>query len=40
MSKQNDYIEEEKEKVIELIKKIDNYWILSQLYRFIINITR
>lgn len=40
MSKQNEYIEAEKEKIIELIKNIDNYWILSQLYRFIINITK
>lgn len=40
MSKQNEYIEAEKEKIIELIKRIDNYWILSQLYRFIINITK
>lgn len=39
MSKQNEYIEAEKEKIIELIKNIDNYWILGQLYRFIINIT-
>lgn len=33
-------IEEYKNKIYEFVKKIDNIWILNQIYRFVTNIIK
>lgn len=40
MSRQEEYIKVERERIAELIAKIDNLWILGQIYKFIVNMTR
>lgn len=39
MNRQKEYIQVERERIAELISKIDNLWILGQIYRFIVNMT-
>lgn len=29
-----------REKILELVENIDNFWVLRQVYRFIVNMTK
>lgn len=40
MSRRKKYAKVERERISELIDKIDNLWILGQIYTFIVNMTR
>lgn len=40
MSQQEEYIEAEKERIAELISRVDNLRILGRIYKFIIYITK
>lgn len=40
MNRQKQYVKVERERIVELIKKIDNLWILGEIYKFIVNMTR
>ena len=40
MNQREEYIEVERERIAELISKIDDLWILGQIYKFIINMTK
>lgn len=40
MNKQKEYIAVERKRITELIAKIDNLWILGQVYKFIVNVVK
>ena len=40
MKRQKKYVKIEREKISELIDRIDNLWILGQIYTFIVNMTK
>lgn len=40
MNRQKEYVSVERERIAELIAKIDNLWILGQIYKFIVNMTK
>lgn len=39
MSRREEYVKVEKERISELIEKINDLWILGLIYRTIVNIT-
>lgn len=40
MGRRKKYIATERERIVELISNIDNLWILGQIYKFIVNMTK
>lgn len=40
MSRKERYVKVERERIAELVEKIDNLWILGQIYKFIVNMAK